>query len=104
MKTYQNIFHGVIVSLLVIIGIGLVCSLVMCIGVGAAMILGNPSGVWANLWVSVFVLGLTGVLFGGIYHLSRQLFITPIDAVGDQKERAVGKLIQIKKDQPALTD
>lgn len=66
MKTYQNIFHGTIVSLLVISGIDLVCSLVRCVGVGAAMILAYPSGGWANLCVSVFVLGLTGVLFGGI--------------------------------------
>jgi hypothetical protein len=104
MKTYQNIFHGTIASLLVISGIALVSTLVMCIGVGAGMILGYPSGVWTNLGVSVFVLGLTGALFGSIYHLAQKLFIAEIYLPADQKERMTGKVVQIKRDQPALTD
>lgn len=104
MKTYQNIFHGTIALLLVISGIALVSTLVMCIGVGAGMILGYPSGVWANLGVSVFVLGIAGALFAGIYQLAQKLFITAIDSPADHKERAVGKLVQIKRDQPAVTD
>ncbi|NKE70188.1 hypothetical protein [Candidatus Manganitrophus noduliformans] len=101
MKTYQNIFHATIVSLLVISGIGLILTLMLFIGVGAGMILGYPSGTWGNLWVSVFMLGLSGFFFGGIYQLSHRHFMPFIDPAGHPEEKTVGKVVQIKRDQPA---
>jgi len=104
MKTYQNIFHGTILSLLVVSGIGLVSALVLFIGVGVGMIVGYPSGIWANLWVSVFMLAFTGAFFGGICHLACRLFTHLDEAAAQRGERGIGKVIQIKRDQSAGTD
>lgn len=104
MKTYQNIFHGTIVSLLVISGIGLILTLMLFLCVGAGMVLGYPAGAWGNLWVSVFMLGFSGVFFGGIYQLSHRHFMPFIDPAGHQEEKAVGRIIQIKRDQPVRAD
>jgi len=104
MKTCQSIFHGTILSLFVVSGIGLVSDMVLFIGVGVGMILGYPSGIWVNLWVSVFVLALTGVFLGGICHLACRLFTQPDEAAAHPGERGIGKVIQIKRDQSAGTD
>ena len=109
MKTYQNVFHSTIVSLLVISGIGLIGTLGLFLWAGAGMVLGYPSGAWGNLLVSVFMLGLSGVFFGGIYRLSHRHFMPLINSAGPQEEKATSnkekatgnKVVEIKRDQSA---
>lgn len=100
MKTYQNIFHSMIVSLLVISGIGLVATLALFLWVGIGMILSYPAGL-PQLWVSVFRLALAGFLFGGIYQRTHPLFTPWIDPAGYQEEKVAGMVVQIKRDQSA---
>lgn len=100
MKTYKNIFHSMIVSLLVISGIGLIATLALFIWAGIGMILSYPAG-WPQLWVSVFLLALACALFGGICQRAHPLFIPWIDPAGYQEEKAAGKVVQIKRDQSA---
>ena len=100
MKTYQNVFHGTIVSLLVISGIGLIATLGLFLWVGVGIILSIPAG-WSQLWVSVFLLAFAGALFGGIYQRVHPLFTPVIDSAGQQEEKTAGKVVQIKRDQSA---
>lgn len=104
MKTYQNIFHGTILSLLVFSGVILVSTLVLFLWAGAGMILGYPSGALANLGVSVFILALAVVLFGWIYQVAQKVFIPLSDRPGSSEERTNGTLLQRKRDQSAVTD
>jgi hypothetical protein len=99
MKTYQNVFHGAIVLLLVISGIGLIGTLGLFLWVGVGMVLSIPAG-WPQLWVSVFLMALAGALFGGIYQRVHPLF-TPVTDSAGQEEKATGKVVQIKRDQSA---
>lgn len=103
MKTYQNIFHGTVLSLLVFSGVILVSTLVLFLWAGAGMILGYPSGALANLGVSVFMLALAVVLFGWIYQVAQKVFIPLSDRPG-LEERTNGTLLQRKRDQSAVTD
>ncbi|MBI3803585.1 MAG: hypothetical protein HY282_07455 [Nitrospirae bacterium] len=103
MKTYQNIFHGTVLSLLVFSGVILVSTLVLFLWAGAGMILGYPSGALANLGVSVFMLALAVVLFGWIYQVAQKVFIPLSDRSG-LEERTNGTLLQRKRDQSAVTD
>src|SRR5579871_313419 len=97
MKMYQNVFHGAIVSLLVISGIGLIGTLGLFLWVGVEMVLSIPTG-WPQLWVSVFLMVLAGALFGGIYQRVHPLFSPVIDSAGQQEEKAANnKVVPIKK-------
>jgi hypothetical protein len=97
MKTYQNVFHGTIVSLLVISGIGLIGTLGLFLWVGIGMVLSVSAG-WPQLWVSVFLMVFAGALFGGIYQRVHPLFSSAINPAGQQKEKASGKVFLIKKE------
>ncbi|MGB3943113.1 MAG: hypothetical protein WBK96_16660 [Candidatus Manganitrophaceae bacterium] len=99
MKTYQNLFHGTIVSLLVISGIGMIGTLGLFLWVGIEMILSIPAG-WPQLWVSVFLMAFAGALFGVIYQRFHPLFSPWINPAGPQEEKTTGKkVVQIKRDQ-----
>lgn len=104
MKTYQSIFHGTILSLLVFSGVTLVSTLALFFWAGAGMILGYPSGALANLGVSVFMLVLAVVLFGWVHQVAQRVFIPLSDRTGASEERTNGRLLQMKRDQPAATD
>ena len=97
MKTCQNVFHGVIASLLVISGIGLIATLGLFLWVGIGMVLSVSAG-WPQLWVSVFLTVFSGALFGGIYQRVLPLFNPAIDSTGQQEEKtASNKVVPIKK-------
>ena len=103
MKRYKNVFHGMIVSLLVISGIGLIGTLGLFLWVGIGMVLSIPAG-WSQLWVSVFLMALAGGLFSGIYQRVHPFFIPLTDPAGHQEEKAPGKIVQIKRDQSVRAD
>jgi len=104
MKTYQNIFHGTILSLLVFSGVILVSTLVLFFWAGAGMILGYPWGALGNLGVSVFMLALAVVLFGWVHQVAQKVFIPLSDRPAHPEEKSSGRLLQMKRDQPAVTD
>lgn len=97
MKMCQNVFHGAIVSLLVISVIGLIAVLGLSLWVGIEMILSIPAG-WPKLWVSVFLTAFAGALVGVIYQRVHPLFSPAIDPAGQQEEKAASnKVVPIKK-------
>jgi hypothetical protein len=97
MKTYQNLFHGAIVSLLVISVIGMIAVLGLSLWIGIEMILSIPAG-WPKFWVSVFLTAFAGALVGVIYQRFHPLFSPWINSAGQQEEKAASnKVVPIKK-------